>query len=676
MLVDGARSLHILFCEDPEKSVLVWEQVAKFFKEKLVSACVEMEVTMGSLKTIDRDSLEYKLKLYFKPYPISEANDENVKIVVGNKFDGTVLDEWENVPLEIYAPWCGHCQFIMKLTYKKLVSAILFIDFHHLTEKSLLGLEEFSNARIITIYDSSNFGDQWEQSCEEDSIEITMKSCRKSIFRQIVKTALQEVASVEIQLRAANLWTFCFNICHDEWRSCLLYMKMDIISEVITMLIMVLCRFLLNFLDVLSPQFGCSDVGYECILWGFYSGGYIGSFCGGLIMNDALVHLSVDLALRKGKFEKLCSGTENCLLAGALEFKWTKVEAKFAPTAAAIFFEKELFRACEGGQIIIDYINETCDSNLGKYTALAIKEAFSFKVRVKLRREDLLNPLDTAPSTICVIGLGSDEVQLLGDLANEDVDEANRVQIANYLCISYHAISEGMIGIEAFEAKEKLYFDILGMAQRVDSYSYQLITNILSTSGKLDNIILTGDGAVDDKVTDLVFLADCISKFLKFSLPRPPEIADLEDKEMNESLEDAGNESILADEKVIRYQIGEVFVHLSSDEVETRIEKMKEETSKNLEKLEEEKESVVAQMAELKKILYGKFKDSINLGEQAENHLPSGQFQKGFKINVIDERQHFVSFGIDRSSISDSFSPKAALHIEDFSSIYISLQVG
>ncbi|CAM8963447.1 unnamed protein product [Rhodiola kirilowii] len=84
---------------------------------------------------------------------------------------------------------------------------------------------------------------------------------------------------------------------------------------------------------------------------------------------------------------------------------------------------------------------------------------------------------------------------------------------------------------------------------------------------------------------------------------------------MNESLEDAGNESILADEKVIRYQIGEVFVHLSSDEVETRIEKMKEETSKNLEKLEEEKESVVAQMAELKKILYGKFKDSINLGE-------------------------------------------------------------
>ncbi|RYR13543.1 hypothetical protein Ahy_B04g070478 isoform B [Arachis hypogaea] len=42
---------------------------------------------------------------------------------------------------------------------------------------------------------------------------------------------------------------------------------------------------------------------------------------------------------------------------------------------------------------------------------------------------------------------------------------------------------------------------------------------------------------------------------------------------------------------------------------------MKEVTSHKLTKLDEEKKSVVAQMAELKKILYGKFKDSINLEE-------------------------------------------------------------
>lgn len=65
----------------------------------------------------------------------------------------------------------------------------------------------------------------------------------------------------------------------------------------------------------------------------------------------------------------------------------------------------------------------------------------------------------------------------------------------------------------------------------------------------------------------------------------------------------------------MRFQIGEVFAHVPKDEVETRIEQMKEANDKNLEKLEEEKGSILAQMAELKKILYGKFKDSINLEE-------------------------------------------------------------
>ncbi|XP_074292681.1 putative prefoldin subunit 4 [Silene latifolia] len=84
-------------------------------------------------------------------------------------------------------------------------------------------------------------------------------------------------------------------------------------------------------------------------------------------------------------------------------------------------------------------------------------------------------------------------------------------------------------------------------------------------------------------------------------------------KEKCENLEDASNELILTDEEVVRFQIGEVFAHVSIDEVETRLEEMKESSSKNLEKLEEEKDSVVSQMAELKKILYAKFGDSINL---------------------------------------------------------------
>ncbi|KAG6645436.1 hypothetical protein I3843_08G117600 [Carya illinoinensis] len=86
-------------------------------------------------------------------------------------------------------------------------------------------------------------------------------------------------------------------------------------------------------------------------------------------------------------------------------------------------------------------------------------------------------------------------------------------------------------------------------------------------------------------------------------------------KETNDNLEDASNELILTDEEVVRFQLGEVFAHVPKEEVESRIEQMKEVTSKNLEKLEEERDSILAQMAELKKILYGKFKDSINLEE-------------------------------------------------------------
>lgn len=87
-------------------------------------------------------------------------------------------------------------------------------------------------------------------------------------------------------------------------------------------------------------------------------------------------------------------------------------------------------------------------------------------------------------------------------------------------------------------------------------------------------------------------------------------------QETNENFEDASNELILTDEDVVRFQIGEVFAHVPKDEVESRIEQMQEVTSKKLEKLEEEKESVLAQMAELKKVLYAKFNDSINLEEE------------------------------------------------------------
>lgn len=87
---------------------------------------------------------------------------------------------------------------------------------------------------------------------------------------------------------------------------------------------------------------------------------------------------------------------------------------------------------------------------------------------------------------VSVIGLDSEKVQLLCDAANEDVDEANKVQIANFLCpvrifspilslqvqkaflfmyldvdaLSWqgnYAVSGGVKGVEALEAKAKSF---------------------------------------------------------------------------------------------------------------------------------------------------------------------------------------------------------------------------
>lgn len=86
-------------------------------------------------------------------------------------------------------------------------------------------------------------------------------------------------------------------------------------------------------------------------------------------------------------------------------------------------------------------------------------------------------------------------------------------------------------------------------------------------------------------------------------------------KDMTDNLEDASNELILADDPEVRYLIGEVFTHLPVDEVDAKLEALKEVNSQELESLQEEKAEVLAKMAALKKTLYGKFGDSINLEE-------------------------------------------------------------
>ncbi|KAF8068488.1 hypothetical protein N665_1148s0005 [Sinapis alba] len=121
----------------------------------------------------------------------------------------------------------------------------------------------------------------------------------------------------------------------------------------------------------------------------------------------------------------------------------------------------ELLRVREGGEQIINSVDVTCGLSLGEYTALAFAGAFSFEdglKLVKLRGEAMQAAADAAKSAmVSIIGLDSEKVQQLCDAANQEVEEADKVQIANYLCPGNYAVSGGLKGIEVVEAKAKSF---------------------------------------------------------------------------------------------------------------------------------------------------------------------------------------------------------------------------
>ncbi|WZZ54752.1 hypothetical protein YC2023_054859 [Brassica napus] len=130
----------------------------------------------------------------------------------------------------------------------------------------------------------------------------------------------------------------------------------------------------------------------------------------------------------------------------------------------------ELLRVREGGEQIINSVDVTCGLSLGEYTALAFAGAFSSFLfyllssfedglkLVKLRGEAMQAAADAAKSAmVSIIGLDSEKVQQLCDAANQEVEEADKVQIANYLCPGNYAVSGGLKGIEAVEAKAKSF---------------------------------------------------------------------------------------------------------------------------------------------------------------------------------------------------------------------------
>ncbi|KAL1921177.1 uncharacterized protein VTP21DRAFT_10893 [Calcarisporiella thermophila] len=96
-------------------------------------------------------------------------------------------------------------------------------------------------------------------------------------------------------------------------------------------------------------------------------------------------------------------------------------------------------------------------------------------------------------------------------------------------------------------------------------------------------------------------------------------IDDLEDeyqkkKQEKEYLDDLSTELELADEdEPVKYRVGDAFVHLSLSQAQERIEQEQASLDQQIEALGREIENVRGRMTELKTVLYGKFKNAINL---------------------------------------------------------------
>merc|ERR1712113_242260 len=80
-------------------------------------------------------------------------------------------------------------------------------------------------------------------------------------------------------------------------------------------------------------------------------------------------------------------------------------------------------------------------------------------------------------------------------------------------------------------------------------------------------------------------------------------------EKLAEDLEDAGNEIMLSDDEIVKYTIGECFVHMERDAAEERLTAASDEANEELRTLKQELDEINSEMAILKKELYAKFKD-------------------------------------------------------------------
>ena len=68
------------------------------------------KVNTEEIKQFLDDWKANKLEKWTKSEELPANNDAPVKIIVGKNYNEVVRDSTDDVLLEFYAPWCGHCK--------------------------------------------------------------------------------------------------------------------------------------------------------------------------------------------------------------------------------------------------------------------------------------------------------------------------------------------------------------------------------------------------------------------------------------------------------------------------------------------------------------------------------------------------------------------------------------